>query len=1113
MKEKKNVLKLILGTAISIVMLFCFALQVPVYAAEPEEEKEFYLEEIIDLGTVETSAVSLGMFSLRDGNVDLIDGTAVEWIERLDLSGEEQVIRGFYDSLVEGSDNDGTDDYLIADSYYANEPSYVAVATVDSEVTYATEAEADAAVSAELSKYAKYIRAAVDAFDRDHPEVFWLSGTTQAGCSYSISGSDGSGYTYSIRILFYLKTDDFDIRATDYRSENEIKATIAAVDTKVEELTDAVKDKPVVDKIKYFNDWLTKNNQYNTSDNLNAIDHDCRACTGALFAKTGTEGPVCEAYARAFKVLCDAVDIPCILVDGTAVTNSGSGAHMWNYVQVGSNWYGVDVTWNDPTVENSSGAVSGAEREDYLLVGSDTVISERKFIVSHPVENRVSGNGVSFTNGPVLAASVFAGCTEHSGGEATCAVQAVCGICGESYGELVSHTLDGNGFCTECDGYEAARQVSSEHHPELNATHNGYYAIENAGQLYWFMEYVNDGNTAINAVLTADIVVNESLDNNPREWLPIGYCYYGEFNIDILYAGIFDGNNKTISGLYCDVREEYLSGVGLIGQISSGAVIKNVGVVDSYIKGFTNVGGVCGFNYSGTVINCYNTGEVSGDSFVGGVCGSIYEGGTIINCYNTGEVSGESTNTVYAGGVCGSIEGGGTIINCYNTGGVHGESTNTVYAGGVCGSIYEGGTIINCYYLDTIATGGIGEEESNGRAEAKTATQFASGEVAYLLNGTVTDGVWSAGATDGTQSWYQTLSGNSADAYPVFDSEHGTVYKNLACDGTSPVYRNVNENDSRTDGNSDGYCDNCGTIINGIGVNLAGHSVSLGGQIGMNFYMDLDASVLADDTAYMLFTLPDNSTQKVNVADVKTSPVTINEKEYYVFTCKVDAREMADTVTAKMICEGGSKEGASYTYSVKDYANALINKNDATDKEKALAKEMLNYGAYAQTYFGYNTNNLANNGLVDGVANGFVQADKAALTACKPVVTDNSDIFDYAGSTLILEADIKVRHYFKLTNETAIGNLDGLTMYTAQQGNPVEGTYYYFESNGIAAVDLGTMAEYTGVSGITVRYCPLSYVTTVLANESQELKNDAALQNLMKALYLYYQAVVNYNTV
>ena len=57
------------------------------------------------------------------------------------------------------------------------------------------------------------------------------------------------------------------------------------------------------------------------------------------------------------------------------------------------------------------------------------------------------------------------------------------------------------------------------------------------------------------------------------------------------------------------------------------------------------------------------------------------------------------------------------------------------------------------------------------------------------------------------------------------------------------------------------------------------------------------------------------------------------------------------------------------------------------------------------------------------------------------------------------------------------------------------------------------MAEYTGVAGITVRYCPLSYVTTVLANESQELKNDAALQNLMKALYLYYQAVVNYNTV
>ncbi|MBQ8845939.1 MAG: hypothetical protein IJ006_02225, partial [Lachnospiraceae bacterium] len=329
------------------------------------------------------------------------------------------------------------------------------------------------------------------------------------------------------------------------------------------------------------------------------------------------------------------------------------------------------------------------------------------------------------------------------------------------------------------------------------------------------------------------------------------------------------------------------------------------------------------------------------------------------------------------------------------------------------------------------------------------------------------------------------------------------------CDGTTPAgYSNENKNKSHADENGDGYCDVCGTIINGIGVNLAGHSVSLGGQVGMNFYMDLDDSVLADGEAHMLFTLPGRKEPvKVYVKDVKTSPVTINGKTYYVFTCNVAAKDMAGTITAKIV-RGDGSEGTEYTYSVREYAEDVMGKYGESSNEYKLAKAMLNYGAYAQTYFGYNTNNLANNGLVDGVANGFVQADKAALTACKPVVTDNSDIFDYAGSTLILEADIKVRHYFKLTNETAFGNLDGLTMYTAQQGNTVDGTYYYYESAGITAANLGVMDDYTGVTGISISYCPLSYVTTVLANENADLGNDTALQNLMKALYLYYKATV-----
>ena len=63
----------------------------------------------------------------------------------------------------------------------------------------------------------------------------------------------------------------------------------------------------------------------------------------------------------------------------------------------------------------------------------------------------------------------------------------------------------------------------------------------------------------------------------------------------------------------------------------------------------------------------------------------------------------------------------------------------------------------------------------------------------------------------------------------------------------------------------------------------------------------------------------------------------------------------------------------------------------------------------------------------------------------------------------------------------------------------------------IAAADYGRMTTYDGVTGFRISYCPLSYVTTVVANDATDLTADTELQNLMKALYLYYQAADAYN--
>lgn len=193
------------------------------------------------------------------------------------------------------------------------------------------------------------------------------------------------------------------VRATDYQSEAVIKNAIEKLNTNITSVLSTVNGFNTIEKIKYFNEYLTKNNEYNTSKDLHNIAHNCRECIGAIIGSTGTNGPVCEGYAKAFKVLCDRAGIPCILVNGTA----NGGAHMWNYVQVDNAWYAVDVTWNDPIVQGVNGAISKYESEDWLLVGSDTVIYGTTFATSHILENIASDGRVAFTNGPILSKTEY----------------------------------------------------------------------------------------------------------------------------------------------------------------------------------------------------------------------------------------------------------------------------------------------------------------------------------------------------------------------------------------------------------------------------------------------------------------------------------------------------------------------------------------------------------------------------------------------------------------------------------------------------------------------------------------------------------------------------------
>lgn len=168
------------------------------------------------------------------------------------------------------------------------------------------------------------------------------------------------------------------------------------------------------------------------------------------------------------------------------------------------------------------------------------------------------------------------------------------------------------------------------------ALKDGFYQISNAEELLWFMFDVNSGDVNANAQLTQDIVINEDCLKRLAEmskvskagtelttWQPIG-TLLNAFN------GIFDGQGHTISGLYIDDKTQ--DNVGLFGVTASDAVIKNLGVTDSYIAGKENVGAICGSN-EGVIVNCYTTATIEGEKSVSGIAGKVEEKAVVENSY------------------------------------------------------------------------------------------------------------------------------------------------------------------------------------------------------------------------------------------------------------------------------------------------------------------------------------------------------------------------------------------------------------------------------------------------------------------------------------------------
>lgn len=321
-----------------------------------------------------------------------LDDTSVDFRWRVDLP---DYAAAFYDALCEGSDNDGTDDWLID---FDRQSSLV--------FPIPSDVDASQARACFLQSYL--------CFCYDHPERFWLNAYA------SLDQVDEAGLIVTPRDL--VLSDYEDCSGAQLRScIGELEEAVEGIKRGSVTLPDGgtlawSDDMSKLDKLRFFNAWLVMNNQYCVYGNdLNDVPALSHTALPALQGSVGLQGPVCDGYAFAFKILCNSENIDCAFVSGMA----GSVFHAWNVVPVWGRWYAVDVTFNDPAASTSSPrAVSGFEHTYYLLIGQESDDNGYAFWLTHFLGNlavQAVGEGILFLgSGPSVEREAYAGPGEIS---------------------------------------------------------------------------------------------------------------------------------------------------------------------------------------------------------------------------------------------------------------------------------------------------------------------------------------------------------------------------------------------------------------------------------------------------------------------------------------------------------------------------------------------------------------------------------------------------------------------------------------------------------------------------------------------------------------------------
>ena len=290
---------------------------------------------------------------------------------------------------------------------------------------------------------------------------------------------------------------------------------------------------------------------------------------------------------------------------------------------------------------------------------------------------------------------------------------------------------------------------------------------------------------------------------------------------------------------------------------------------------------------------------------------------------------------------------------------------------------------------------------------------------------------------------------------------------------------------------------------------FATHSLVLGGELGLNFFLDLPVFDGADySDSYMDFTVNGKTVQD----PFDPSDIDLGGSGCYGFTCSLNALQLADEITAVYHYRvNGTEQTVSEVYTAETYLQALIDSGEISDEVKTFARSLLDYGHHAQAFLSkledrtvYTAHAPVSTYFTESYSEEQV-ADILKALADQEFLRGRNRNIRSASCSLILDSVTSVYLYLTPAEEysgAVSALLDGVAVPVTQEADG----RYLVVIPAISADRLGDMHHIEiltdGADPMTVQLSALSYVKACLESEA----SSDEMVNAMAALYHYYKA-------